>query len=222
MSGSLRRFNRKKQGIGIEGSTLIIENLRQSLAKTHSETYSADPGVPIDYWTDAVSQASKLLLDLRTLSGVIESKLVTRSVSVTSTARAVVKQLRKNHPKRRITFSIEKDMMANADPGMLRIVIEKLLDNAWKFTSKEQNARVKMGVVPVAGVETFYVRDNGVGFDMSQRTRMFHLFQRLHTAEEFEGAGIGLFTVERIVQMHGGMTSAESEVGEGATFYFSL
>ena len=113
-------------------------------------------------------------------------------------------------------------MIANGDPELLRVLMENLLDNAWKYTAKQPRARVEVGVAERDGATAYYVRDDGAGFDMADVDKLFGLFQRLHPADEFEGTGVGLATVHQIVQRHGGTVSAEGQTGHGATFYFTL
>jgi light-regulated signal transduction histidine kinase (bacteriophytochrome) len=121
-----------------------------------------------------------------------------------------------------VRFSVAAGLTISADVHLLRIAMENLLRNAWKFSRKEADAQVEVGVVEKDGAPAYYVKDNGVGLDMSQAHRLFLPFQRLHRAKEFEGTGIGLATVNRIVQLHDGRIWAESAPGEGATFYFTI
>jgi light-regulated signal transduction histidine kinase (bacteriophytochrome) len=113
-------------------------------------------------------------------------------------------------------------MKASGDPRLLRIVLENLLRNAWKFTSRKAQARIEVGVVPDTAPQVVFVRDDGAGFDPAFAERLFGAFQRMHPAEEFEGTGIGLAIVQRIVHRHGGRVWAEAGVGKGATFYFTV
>jgi light-regulated signal transduction histidine kinase (bacteriophytochrome) len=117
---------------------------------------------------------------------------------------------------------IAEGLRASADPHLLRIALENLLGNAWKFTSREAHARVELDAVARNGSATYFVRDNGVGFDMAYADKLFGAFQRLHGANDFPGTGIGLATVQRIIARHGGRLWAESAVGKGATFHFTL
>src|SRR5262249_20346537 len=114
-------------------------------------------------------------------------------------------------------------LSANGDPRLVQAVLDNLMGNAWKFTGKTPDARIEMGqMVEASGETAFFVRDNGAGFDMAYAERLFGAFQRLHGQNEFTGTGIGLATVQRVIHRHGGRVWAEAEVGNGATFYFTL
>lgn len=121
-----------------------------------------------------------------------------------------------------MTFEIAQDLVADGDAHLLYIILENLFDNAWKFTGKQDQGRIEFGVVPLEGQDAYFVRDNGAGFDMAYVGKLFGAFQRLHGPEEFAGTGIGLATVQRVISRHGGRLWAEGEVGQGATFYFTL
>jgi light-regulated signal transduction histidine kinase (bacteriophytochrome) len=120
-----------------------------------------------------------------------------------------------------VTFVIADGLFAECDHRLLSVALENLIGNAWKFTGRRADARIEIGVMAETP-PVFFVRDNGAGFDMSYASKLFGVFQRLHSAKEYEGTGIGLATVQRIVRRHGGRIWAESKVGEGATFFFTL
>jgi hypothetical protein len=143
-------------------------------------------------------------------------------VDLSAMVKAILKEPRFNEPRRRVTFHVADGIAANGDIHLLRIVLENLLGNAWKYTGTKENAVIEFGMIESGGRPVFFVRDNGAGFDMNCVGRLFAPFQRLHDAEEFEGHGIGLSTVQRIVQRHGGRIWAEGEVGKGAVFYFTV
>jgi light-regulated signal transduction histidine kinase (bacteriophytochrome) len=125
-------------------------------------------------------------------------------------------------PGREVEISIEDHMRANADARLVRLVYDNLIGNAWKFTSREAKARIEVGTANRGGVQTFFVRDNGAGFDPAYADRLFGVFQRLHAMTDFPGTGVGLAIVDRIVQRHGGRVWADGAVGRGATFYLTL
>jgi len=137
--------------------------------------------------------------------------------------REVAAELGRFEPERNVEVEIAEGLQAQGDPRLLRQVLENLLGNAWKYTSKQAAARIEMGSCRgTNGRPAFFVRDNGAGFDMKYLNKLFGVFQRLHSASEFPGTGVGLATVQRIVQRHGGEVWAEGSVGQGATFYFSI
>jgi len=167
----------------------------------------------------ATRHMGRLIDDLLNLSRVTRTELHRRKVDLSRLASEVVAELRAREPQRQRTVLIQEHMTAQGDPHLLRIVLENLLNNAFKFTARQGEPRVEVGMQhgPV-----FFVRDNGVGFDPAHADKLFGVFQRLHRAEEFPGTGIGLATIQRIIQRHGGRVWAEGAVGQGATFYFTL
>lgn len=163
-----------------------------------------------------------LIDGLLALSRVTRYELTKRSVDVTRTAAHVLDALAASDPSRSVRVVVQPGMQANADPQLLRSLLENLLGNAWKFTRDADAAAIEVGVCEQEGDDVFYVKDNGAGFDPEYAARLFTAFQRFHTQAEFTGTGIGLATARRIVTRHGGRVWAEGRVGEGATFYFTL
>jgi PAS domain S-box-containing protein len=163
-----------------------------------------------------------LIDDLLNLSRLSRAQMCRQSVDISALAVSVADGLRKAQPERHIELRIEDGLSATADPGLLRVVLENLLGNAWKFTSKRASAHIEFGMSRGNGTLAYFVRDNGAGFDPAYADRLFGAFQRLHAMSEFAGTGIGLATVQRIVHRHGGRIWAESAVDHGATFYFTL
>jgi light-regulated signal transduction histidine kinase (bacteriophytochrome) len=159
-----------------------------------------------------------LIDDLLRLSMVSRAPLNRAPLDLSEEARAVASELRLREPAREVEWAIAPGLRTTADAGLTRILLENLLGNAWKFTSRAARPRIEVGG---QGGE-FFVRDNGAGFDMAQAGRLFQPFQRLHGAAEFSGSGIGLTIVRRIVSRHGGTIRAEGRVGQGATFRFTL
>jgi light-regulated signal transduction histidine kinase (bacteriophytochrome) len=137
-------------------------------------------------------------------------------------AAEVFSALAREEPLRKVTFEIARQVTAQADEGLLRIALQNLIGNAWKFTSKREGARIEFGVQSENGQPEYFVRDNGAGFDMAYAGKLFGAFQRLHAATDFPGTGIGLATVARIIHRHGGSLRADGRVGAGATFWFTL
>jgi light-regulated signal transduction histidine kinase (bacteriophytochrome) len=170
----------------------------------------------------ATKRMAQLIDDLLALSRVSRSDMTRTKVDLSGLARNVAAELRNAQPDRQTEFMIADGLTADADPRLLRIVLDNLFGNAWKFTSKHPNARIEFGTSGENGSRQFFVRDNGAGFDMTYAHKLFGAFQRLHANEEFAGTGIGLATVQRIINRHGGRITAEGAVGQGATFRFSL
>jgi two-component system sensor histidine kinase/response regulator len=170
----------------------------------------------------ATLRMSQLIDDLLALARVSRGELQRCNTNLGDLARASAEVLQASDPGRRVEWLIAPDLPADADPRMLKIVFENLLGNAWKFTRKRPDARVEVGQQGRDGQRVYYVRDNGAGFDMNHAEKLFAPFQRLHSTAEFEGTGVGLATVQRIIHRHGGRIWAESATGHGATFSFTL
>jgi signal transduction histidine kinase len=170
----------------------------------------------------ATERMGQLIDALLSLSRVTRVEFRRESVNLSRLADAAVKQLRASQPERVVDFANEGDVVAQGDAPLLRALLENLIGNAWKFTGSRSGSRISFGVESHDGTPVYYVRDNGAGFDMAYAQKLFAPFQRLHTQSEFAGTGIGLATVQRIVDRHGGRVWAEGKVAEGATFYFTL
>lgn len=164
----------------------------------------------------------RIIDDLLFLSRVTRRELKPEKVDLSALARVVCDDFQKSEPERRATIEIQPDIIATCDEGLMRIVFENLLGNAWKYTGQKDEAKIEFGVSRGKNEPVYYVRDNGAGFDMKYSRKLFGVFQRLHSAEDFEGSGIGLATVQRILQRHGGRIWAESRPRQGATFYFTI
>jgi PAS domain S-box-containing protein len=171
----------------------------------------------------AASQRMGVLIDdLLELSRITRQDLNRRSVDLSRMARLVEQELRGLEPGRDVEFVIEDGVIARGDEVLLRTVLQQLLENAWKFTSRQPRARIGFGRTSSEGQAVYFVRDNGVGFEMEYADQLFGAFHRLHTAAEFPGSGIGLATVQRVIQRHGGRIWADAAPNRGATFYFTL
>ena len=163
-----------------------------------------------------------LIDDLLKLSRVTRAELNREKTDLSAMAQSIVGEFQEADPKRKVDFSIRQGLTVDGDPRLLRVVLENLLSNAWKYTSRHEHARIEFGLSKANGKSIFFVRDDGAGFDQQFAGRLFGVFQRLHGMKEFPGTGVGLATVQRIVNRHGGEIWAEAEVEKGATFYFSL
>jgi signal transduction histidine kinase/CheY-like chemotaxis protein len=168
-------------------------------------------------------QMRNLMDDLLRLSRVTQAEMKMRPVNLSDLVEERAGELRRSCPDHAVKIDIAKGLEVQGDLGLLRVALDNLLSNAWKFSGRTENALVEFGAkeLPGGGRE-FFVRDNGAGFDMRYADKLFRPFRRLHTQDEFPGSGIGLCTVKRVVQRHGGKIRAESEPGNGATFYFTL
>ncbi len=170
---------------------------------------------------DGADSMNRLIDTLLTFSRLSRTEISRKTIDLSTIANTVAAELALTDTGRRVTFRIAESITANADTNLLRVVLENLLGNAWKYTSNTKEAVIEFGAMEAEGRQTYFVRDNGVGFDMTQADKLFTPFQRLHGTDA-EGHGIGLATVERIVKRHGGNVWAEGEPGKGATFYFTL
>ncbi len=171
----------------------------------------------------ATQRMGHLIDDMLALARVTRAEMRRESVDLSTLAGDVLAALQKSEPDRRVECRIEPGLAAEGDAHLLRVVLDNLLGNAWKFTGKQARASIEFGARPQeTGGPAYFVRDNGAGFDMNYAGKLFGAFQRLHTSHEFPGTGVGLATVQRIVHRHGGRVWAEGAVGKGATFYFAL
>jgi hypothetical protein len=172
---------------------------------------------------ESVRRMGALIDDMLHLSKVTRAQLHREDADLAQVARDVVDELRLSHPRHPVDFVMPDSVPANCDVRLMRIALVNLLGNAWKFTGKRDGARVEFSVAAPRGAEPIYrVQDNGAGFDMAHAGKLFSPFERLHGAGDFPGTGIGLATVQRIVERHGGRLWAEASVGHGASFYFTL
>ncbi|MEE9166982.1 MAG: PAS domain S-box protein [Candidatus Neomarinimicrobiota bacterium] len=165
---------------------------------------------------------AQLTDDLLELSRVTRREMKRQAVDLSALAKEIAAELEKTQPERQVEFIIPKGLVANGDSRLLRVVLENLMGNAWKFTGTKPRAKIEFGVESVNGESAYFVKDNGAGFDRAYADKLFAPFQRLHSETEFEGTGIGLASVKRIIRRHGGQVRAESREGSGATFYFTL
>lgn len=178
------------------------------------------------HYLERIESATRKMLALidamMSLSRTTLADLIRKYTDLSGLARAVGKELREAHPRRKVKLTVEPGLSVSADQALLEIALRCLLDNAWKFTARSAEASIEVGCVPRASPSIYFVRDNGVGFEEKYVHKMFQPFQRLHAQEEFAGTGIGLTLVARIIERHGGRVWADSTPGHGSTFYFTL
>jgi signal transduction histidine kinase len=168
------------------------------------------------------AKMSRLIDDLLRLSNISRQEMRQTEVNLSNVAETIIAELRESNPDRKVHIQIKEDISAFADLGLIKIVLSNLLGNAWKFTSKTENAQIDFATVDEGGRIVYYVKDNGAGFNQEYADKMFLPFHRLHQSEEFEGTGIGLAIVERIIRRHGGKIWAEGEEDKGAIVNFTL
>jgi DNA-binding response OmpR family regulator len=196
-----------------------IDSFSAALQEDYADRLDEEGQQYLRYVRDSAQQMGGLIDGLLGLSRVMRGELQRAPLDVTAIARRVVKRLRLQEPERQVEVEVAEGLAAEGDPRLLSVLFDNLLGNAWKFSSKRADARIEVGRLDDGA---FYVRDNGAGFDMAYATKLFGVFQRLHSNAEFEGTGIGLATVQRIVQRHGGRIWAEGGIGRGAVFFFTL
>jgi signal transduction histidine kinase len=170
----------------------------------------------------ASARMGQLIEDLMGLSQVTRTKVTRSQIDLATLAQSVLDDLKRADPARTVEFVCPPSLTVQADANLMRIALQNLLANAWKFTSKKETARIELGQAELKGETSFFVRDNGAGFDMAYAAKLFNAFQRLHSARDFPGTGIGLAIVDHIIRRHGGRDWGEGELNKGACFYFTL
>ena len=199
-----------------------IDGYSQALLEDYGELLPAEGHNFLKHVRRSAQRMAELIDDLLKLSQVTRAHIKSVPVDLTRLAGNILTELQRTHPERSVRYTIAPNLNARGDPHLLQIVLENLLNNAWKYTSKKELAEIECGLNRENNEAIFFVRDNGAGFDMAYADKLFGAFQRLHTTTEFPGTGIGLATVQRILHRHGGRIWAEGVVDEGATFFFTL
>jgi PAS domain S-box-containing protein len=199
-----------------------IDGFSQALLEDCAEQLDENGTRYLQYVRESAQRMGELIDDLLSLSRVSRSELRVARVDLSTLACRIAERLKATDPARDVEFVIQAGVMGSGDDHLIRIALENLIGNAWKFTSKRARARIEFGQVRQCGHDVNFVRDNGAGFDMAHAQKLFGPFQRLHSTSEFQGTGIGLATVERVVRRHGGRVWAEAAVEAGATLYFTL
>ena len=202
---------------------ITIDGFTQVVLENAVETLDEPDRKHLERITTAVRRMHRLINDLLGLSKIVRATLHHETVDLSRTAREIIQNLQDREPARVVDVTVADGMIAQGDSGLLRIALENLLANAWKFTARQDRAKIELGTgTDRQGRAVYFVRDNGAGFDPKYAAKLFSPFQRMHSEAQFAGTGIGLATVQRIVHRHGGEIWAESAVNCGAGFYFSL
>ena len=199
-----------------------IDGFSQALLEDYGDRFDDTAKDYISRVRAGCLRMGNLIDDMLQLSRLSRGAIHRQDVDLSAMAEEIAGELQKSAPDRAVAFDLAPGVVVNGDPVLLRAVMDNLLGNAWKFTGRTEGAKIAFGAQEKDGKKVLFVRDNGAGFDMAYAGKLFAAFQRLHSPQEFEGTGIGLATVQRIIHRHGGEIWAEGEVGCGATFYFSL
>ena len=170
----------------------------------------------------ATDKMGRLIDDLLNLSRLTRAEMTRQQVNISTLVRKIAEAKKMAQPEREVEFVIQDHLFVEGDSQLLNVLLENLLENAWKFTGKSESARIEFGAMDEEGKLIYFIRDNGVGFDMEYAGKLFQPFQRVHAMNEFPGTGIGLATVKRIIERHGGRVWIEAEEGKGTTVYFTL
>jgi signal transduction histidine kinase len=199
-----------------------IDGFSQALAEDYGDKLDSAGLDHLQRVRRAAQHMSGLIDDMLSLSRVTRSTMRKEKLDLSALARSVAEELQREQPERRVEFLIADGLTVEGDSQLLRIALENLLGNAWKYTSRHERARIEVGRHSSNGHAVLFVKDDGAGFDQKYSERLFGAFQRLHGVKEFPGTGIGLATVQRIIRRHGGTIWAEGAVEKGATFYFTV
>ena len=199
-----------------------IKGFSKALLEDYAEQLDEQACNYLDRVRNSSHRMGELIDDLLNLSKVVRSDMVKSPVSLSMLAANVITQLREREPERKVDFICAPELIVSGDRRLLLAMLENLLGNAWKFTSSIDQATIEFAVMHEEMRDVFFIRDNGAGFNEKYMHKMFEPFQRLHSNEDYEGTGIGLATVQRIIRRHGGEVWAESASGNGATIFFTL
>ncbi len=199
----------------IDGFTTILEQEYASVLDDNGREYIQKVRGSCHHMTEIIDNLLKL-------SRVIRQEMECKTVDMTASAKRIIKHLQESDPARKVNIIVEEGIEARGDQGLLGESLENLLENAWKLTNKTKSPAIEFGMIKKEGQNIYFVKDNGCGFEMKYLHKIFKPFQRLHTLTEFPGTGIGLSTVQRVIERHKGRVWAEGELNKGATLSFTL
>jgi signal transduction histidine kinase len=199
-----------------------IDGFSQALLEDHSAELSDEGKQFLTHVRSGAQRMGQIIDDLLALAKITRAEIVLVPVDLSKIAKETAEYLKAQEPERQATVEVELNLSCLGDPGLIRILVENLLGNAWKFSSRNSDTRIEVGSQRVDRETFFYIRDNGAGFDMQYSNKLFTAFQRLHSSADYKGSGIGLATVKRIVDKHSGSIRAESELTKGTTIFFTL
>lgn len=206
----------------LRGPLHTIDGFCQILVQDFNDKLDSDGKDSLNRIVSSAKKMNALIDDLLYLSKVSRWEMIRQTVNLSSEVSEVLNELQANEPERTIELRVAPDICASADPKLIHLALANLINNAWKFTRKNSLPVIEFGTIEIAKRKSYYVKDNGAGFDEKFAEKLFLPFQRLHSESEFPGTGIGLSIVEKVVRRHGGKIWAESNVGNGAVFYFTL
>ncbi|MFO0606017.1 MAG: response regulator [Polyangiales bacterium] len=226
--GELERANRELESFSyavshdLRAPLRVVDGFARVLQEDYGPALDAQGRWYLERLRAAAQRMASLIDDLLALSRLARSPMRRERCDLSAMARRALAELREREPARDVEVVVADGLAADADPRLAAVALDNLLGNAWKYTSKRAHAVIEVGAARREGAEVFFVRDNGAGFPAGRAKELFAPFQRLHPATEFEGTGVGLATVMRVVSRHGGRAWAEGEEGRGATFYFTF
>lgn len=199
-----------------------IDGFSQILVEDYADKLDGEAIRYLGFIRSGVQKMGVLIDDLINLSRLARTEFKREEIDLATIGAEILKELQAQNPERKFEFKNFNSQKVMVDAGLMRVALQNLMSNAWKYSRNKDVSLIELGEADIEGVKTFYVKDNGVGFDMRFYDKLFQPFQRLHNKDQFDGTGIGLATVARIIRRHNGTIWAESKIGEGSTFYFTL
>jgi PAS domain S-box-containing protein len=200
----------------------VIKGFSNILLEDYGDKFDEYGKNVLNHIITGTNKMSSIIESLLSLSRISRETMICQEIDLGTIAETVISELRQNEPERAVQVNIANTIPAHADPKLITITLTNLIGNAWKYTGKNKDARIDVGITIDGDENVYFIRDNGAGFDMDYADKLFKPFQRLHKESEFTGTGIGLAIVQRIIQRHGGRIWAESQADLGSTFYFTL